>query len=96
MPPWIVSQGGYACGCVARVSAHECSALSVCVCAVVHVVTHSFSARGVKARPSPLAEASRKLHPNPKGRHDPTAGGPHMHPHTTCLSSTDIPGVEVC
>ena len=33
-------------------------------------------------------------HPNPKGRHTPTAGRPHMHPHTTLLSSTNHSGGE--
>ena len=33
-------------------------------------------------------------HPNPKGRHAPTAGRPHMHPHTTLLSSTNHSGGE--
>ena len=33
-------------------------------------------------------------HPNPKGRHAPTAGRPHMHPHTTLLSSTNHPGLH--
>ena len=63
---------------VTRVFALPCSALSVCVyCGVCR----PFSARGVKARPSPLAEASRKLHPNTKGRHDPTARDP-IHQYT--------------
>ena len=45
-----MSQGGYACGCVARVrGARECAKVqrALGVCAVVHVVTHSFSARGM-------------------------------------------------
>ena len=72
IPPSVKSQGGYVgacavCPCDARVCT---AALSVCV---LWYTCRPFSARGVKARPSPLAEASRKLHPNPKGRHDPTA-----------------------
>ena len=42
----------------------------------------SFSARGANARLSPLAEASRKLNPNPKGRPAPTAKIPHAPAHT--------------
>ena len=54
MPTWTVSQGGHACGCVARVrGASERARVqrALGVCAVVHVVTHSFSARGEIARP---------------------------------------------
>ena len=47
--------------CATRVLALRCSALSVCVC--VLWCMWSFSARGAKARLSPLAEASRKLNP---------------------------------
>ena len=53
-------------------------ALSVCVLWCMW----SFSARGAKARLSPLAEASRKLNPNPKGRPAPTAKMPHAPAHT--------------
>ena len=70
------------------------AARSQCAYAVVHVVTlHSFIlALGFSSHPCPLAERSKLLHPNPKGRHAPTAGRSHMHPHTTRLSPTDLPG----
>ena len=55
-------------------------ALSVCVC--VLWCMWSFSARGAEARLSPLAEANRKLNPNPKGRPAPTAKIPHAPAHT--------------
>ena len=80
-PPWVKSQGSYVracatCLCHARV----CTGVLRAQC-VYCGVCGPFSARGVKARPSPLPEASRKLHPNPKGRHDPTARDP-IHQHT--------------
>ena len=89
IPPWLVSQGGHVravaqCVRATPVSAHSCSALSVCVlwCMWSHT---SFHARG--ARPSPLA-----VHPNPKGRHTATAGRDHIHQHTFSVAS--LPGGE--
>ena len=70
---WMVSQGGYACGWMARVhGARECS------CAVVHIVTHSFSERGETARRSPSDCHTLTLRVDA-----PNARGPHIHPHTT-------------
>ena len=54
MPPRIVSQGGYACGCAVCVRGARERALGAR--AVAHTVTHSFSARGVMARRSPSAQ----------------------------------------
>ena len=59
------------------------------VCAVVHVVTHSLSARGEIAHRSPSAERGRKPHPNPEGRHAPTAR--ELYTAHTCLTSIDLP-----
>ena len=74
--------------CVARVSAHECSALSVC--AVVHVVTHSFSARGDDAHPSPSAERGDGHTPTPRvDTHPPQEGPANTHtPHSLCCPSS--------
>ena len=92
MPPWCVRQGGFACGCVARVRGAQVQrALGVCV--VVRVVTRSFIARGEIARRSPSAERG--------DGHTPTLRvdthrrrAPHAHTHNTCLTPTDLPGGE--
>ena len=80
--------GSAKCMCHARVSA----ARSQCAYAVVHVATLFLFARGDKCASESLGRAQQLLHPNPKGRHTPTAGRSHMHPHSTRLSSTDLPG----
>ena len=76
----------------ARVRTVLLRALSVCVLWCMW----SFYARGDQPRLSPLAEAGRKPHPNRKGRHVPTTQRPHTPATHTGLSSTDLPGVEVC
>ena len=68
------------------------AARSQCAYAVVHAVTLLLFARGDKCASESLGRAQQLLHPNPKGRHAPTAGRSHMHPHTTRLSPTDLPG----
>ena len=65
------------------VSAHACSALSVCVlwCMWSHT---SFLARGEIARPSPLAERSSCYTPTLRvDTHTPTAGRDHIHLRST-------------
>ena len=64
-------------------------------CAVVHVVTHSFSARGVDAHPSPLAERGDGHTPTLRVDTHPLQGGPTYTRTPQCLccpSSTDLPG----
>ena len=63
--------------CHAGVSA----ARSQCAYAVVHVATLFLFARGDECASESLGRAQQLLHPNPKGRHAPTAGRSHMHPH---------------
>ena len=97
MPPWIVSQGGYACGCVARVrGARECArvqrALHICCGACGDTLL--FRAWGDCASES-LGGARRRPHPNPKGRHAPTAGKPDIHPDTTQSLSSLPPTFRV-
>ena len=91
-------EGGYACGCVARVRiVRECARVqrALGVCAVVHVVTHSFSARGEVSASESVGGGRQMPHPNPEGRHAPTAGGPHIHPHSLYSpSSTNHSGGE--
>ena len=96
IPPWVKSQGGYvrACAtypCDSRVCTAVLRALSVCT--VVYAVP--FPRVEVKACPSPLAEASRKLHPNPKGRHDPTARDP-IHQYTPASLPPTLRGGRAC
>ena len=89
----VVSQGGYVCGYAKRMChAGARAARSQCAYAVVHVVTLLLFARGDKCASESLGRAQQLLHPNPKGRHAATAGRSHMHPHTTRLSPTDLPG----
>ena len=66
------------------------------VCAVVHVVTHFLSRAWGDCASESLGGAQQLLHPNPKGRHTPTAGRDHIHQHTflSCLSSTNLSGGE--
>ena len=79
IPPWVESQGGYASAQTTCLCCTRGYALSVCMyCGACG----PFSARGAKARLSPLAEASQKLNPIPKGRPAPTAKVPHAPAHT--------------
>ena len=92
------SEVDVACGCVARVrGARDCARVqrALGVCAVVHVVTHSFSARGDDAHPSPLAERGDGHTPTPRvDMHPPQEGPTYTRtPHCLCCpSSTDLPG----
>ena len=79
MLPWLVSQGGYACGCMARQrGAREVARVqrALGACAVAHVVTHSFSARGEIARRSPLAERGDRHTPTQRVDMHPPQEGP--------------------
>ena len=81
IPPWVVSQGGYACGCAvcacdAGVRTRVQRAFGVC--AVVRVVLlRAWGSWRVWVPRRRTASAG----PNPKGRHVPTAREPHA-PHT--------------
>ena len=82
---------------VARVSAHECSALSVCVRAVVHVVTQSFSARGEITHRSPLAERGDCHTPTLRVDTRPPQERPtytHTPQSVCCPNSANLPGSE--
>ena len=70
----------------------EVRAVAQCVRATP-VNAHSYSALWGDCASESLGGAQQLLHPNPKGRHAPTAEGPHTHPHfLSCLSSTNLSG----
>ena len=67
------------------------------VCAVVHVVTHFLSRAWGDCASESLGGAQQLLHPNPKGRHTPTAGRDHINlRHTFSVASLPptFPGGE--
>ena len=70
-------------------------ALGVCVCCVVHVVTHSLFARGEIARPSPSAEHGHCRTPTLRVDTLPPREGPTCN-RTPPASSTDLSGVRTC
>ena len=70
------------CGSAKRMChAGASAARSQCAYAVVHEATLFLFARGDKCASESLGRAQQLLHPNPKGRHDPTARDP-IHQYT--------------
>ena len=76
---------------IACCAALRCAALRVAsrrACRIAHASLEC-EPRRLRVR---LRGVRRLPHPNPKGRHVPTARRLNMHQHTTCLTPTDLPG----